>query len=231
MGNGRVQTELRQLPAFHSLALSSSGSVSVHRGDFRVELSADSNILPYMLTEVVGGELIIGLRPGVTVINPSKLHYEISMPELSGFKISGSGKAEVDAFEGQDLRLVLSGSGSLQGDFSYEKADLLVSGSGKARLSAKLADTRVKLTGSGGVELIGASDSLDLLVSGSGRFDGVSFPVGRAQAKLAGSGSAELRVAETLDAQLSGSGRLSYWGKAQVESSVVGSGKLRRLGD
>ena len=43
-----------------------------------------------------------------------KLHVYITMPELNGLGVSGSGKAEIkDAVKAEDLDLSVSGSGKL----------------------------------------------------------------------------------------------------------------------
>lgn len=231
VGNGQVETETRHVQRFDAISLGGSGSLSVHRGDFKVEVSCDANILPYILTEVVGTELQIGVRPGVSILSPTKLHYEVSLPELSGLKVSGSGRAEAEAFSGKDVRLTVSGSGDIAGDFAYERADVLVSGSGSMRIKGVFDASSVKISGSGGAAIRGSTTSLDLATSGSGHFDGKDFAAQTAQARCSGSGGGEIRAATSLDARLSGSGRLSYWGNPQVEVSSSGSGRLRRAGD
>jgi hypothetical protein len=231
VGNGKIETESRNLRGFQAISLGGSGSLAVHRGDFKVEVTGDSNILPYIITELVGSELMIGVRPGVNIINSSRLHFEVSLPELSALKVSGSAKAVVDPFAGKDLRLGLSGSGSIQAELDYASGDLSVSGSGDMRLKARLSSLKARMSGSGDLSLKGSSDSLDLGLSGSGHFDGKDFPVDTATVKLSGSADGALRVASSLSARLSGSGRLAYWGNPRIDASASGSGGLRKAGD
>lgn len=231
VGNGKIETESRNVRGFHSISLGGSGSLAVHKGDFRVEVTGDSNLLPYIVTELVGSELVIGVRPGVNIINSSRLHFEVSLPELAGLKVSGSGRAIADPFSGKDLRLGVSGSGSIEAEPDYANGELSLSGSGRIKLKARFSALTAKLSGSGDIGLQGSSDSLDLSISGSGRFDGKDFSVDKALAKLSGSGKGEVRVASSLGARLSGSGRLAYWGNPRIDASANGSGGLRKAGD
>lgn len=231
VGNGKIATESRNVQGFQAISLGGSGSLAVHRGDFKVEVTGDSNLLPYIITERVGSELVIGVRPGVNIINSSRLHFEVSLPELTALKVSGSGKVSVDPFAGKDLRLGVSGSGSIQAELDYASMDLSVSGSGDMRLKARLSSLTARMSGSGNLSLQGSSDSLDLGLSGSGHFDGKDFPVDKATVKLSGSGEGALRVASSLSARLSGSGRLAYWGNPRIDASANGSSGLRKAGD
>lgn len=56
LGNGQVQTENRAVAAFSRVAVGGSGTLRVHRGPCKVEVTSDSNILGLITTEVSGGE-------------------------------------------------------------------------------------------------------------------------------------------------------------------------------
>ena len=91
-GNGKVTTEERAVSGFTAVSLSGSGSLRVHEGGFKVEVIADSNILPYIVTELVGTELRIGFKPGIGIARTTRLEFDVTMPGLAGIRVSGLGQ-------------------------------------------------------------------------------------------------------------------------------------------
>ncbi len=251
LGNGRPETELRSLPAFRSLAFACPGELRVRRGSTQeVRLTVDSNVLPLIRTEVSGGRLEISFKPRSGAIKSKKLLVEVTMPELEAIELAGSGSAFVERFSGPSLAVVLSGSGKLEAKLEYRSLELLSSGSGDLELAGSADQARLRLTGSGSLAAELSGSSLDLESSGSGRVELsgraeeasfslagsgslAAFPYAtrRARLSITGSGGAELSVAEALDVTMRGSGSASYRGSPRVESSISGSGRLRRAGD
>lgn len=212
VGDGRIETEVRELPAFNSISLSGSGELRVHRGRQKVTVSVDSNILPYVRTAVSGGTLEIGLKPTVGVLKMSKLIVEVTMPGLEGLSVSGSGDAFVDRFEGDSFEGAISGSGKLKADLSYRAVAFTISGSGRIDLEGRTADAKLRVSGSGDIR---AKD----------------FAAEEAEVSISGSGGIEIRASRRLDVRVSGAGDLRYYGSPKIEQRISGSGKLRRIGD
>jgi hypothetical protein len=231
IGNGRVETERRSVPAFKSIAVSGSGILRVHRGAQKLELRADSNILPYITTTVLGSELIIGFKPFTSILRSSKLEYELSLPDLSAVKISGSGDAYVDAFKGEDFEARVSGSGGIKADLDYNAISLVSSGSGGFDAKLKASSLVLRCSGSGEAFIKGSADRAEVTITGSGALGARDFAVGEARLVISGSGKVELRASRTLDATLSGSGGVRYWGSPQVSQRISGSGRISRAGD
>jgi hypothetical protein len=230
LGNGRVETEKRILPAFTSISVSGSGILRVHRGGQKVELTSDSNILPYITTSVSGNELVIGFKPFTSIMHSSKMQYDVTLPELVGLKISGSGDAYVDAFKGDAFKAGISGSGGIKAELEYRSVELSVSGSGGFDASLKTGRLALRCSGSGDAYLKGSADSAELAITGSGMLGARDFAVGEARLVISGSGRAEIRATRTLDAFLSGSGGISYWGDPKLSQKISGSGRISRGG-
>jgi hypothetical protein len=49
--------------------------------------------------------------------------------------------------------------------------------------------------------------------------------------RIDGSGDAEIRAVDTLDAKLSGSGDVRYWGSPTITRSILGSGRIVKAGN
>jgi hypothetical protein len=231
LGNGKVETERRNVPAFKSISVSGSGTLRVHKGGQKVEISCDSNILPYITTTVAGDELAIGFKPFVGIRNPSKLQFEVTIPELRGVRLSGSGNAYVDAFEGGSFSADISGSGGIKADLDYESVSFNASGSGGFDAAVKARDFRFRCSGSGKAFLRGSADVADVVISGSADLGGRDFAVEDARISVSGSGRIEIGAKSKLDVTLRGSGDLRYWGNPTITQSVSGSGRIAKAGN
>jgi hypothetical protein len=231
VGNGDVRTEERKLEGFSSISLSGSGGLKIHRGDFKVVVRADANILPHVLTELRGSELRIGIEPGVSILRSTRLEYEVSLPELEGVAVSGSGEASLDPFSGKSFEGRLSGSGGLSGQLDYGEARLRASGSGRLALKAKLEELDLGLSGSGELRLAGNIGTGRVSLSGSGNVDARDCAFGDIEVHASGSGRVELRALGKLDAELSGSSQLRYWGSPGLSTRTSGSARVSKAGD
>jgi hypothetical protein len=230
VGNGRVLSELRSLSSFTSIRVEGSGSLRVHRGRQRVEITSDSNILPYISTSVSGDELCIGFKPFTSVINARRTEYDITLPELSALRISGSGDAYLDSFSGESFAAVASGSGGIKAELAYGSVELLSSGSGGFDAVVKASRLRLRCTGSGSAFLRGSADKAEVQLSGSGSLGARELSSLEARVAMSGSGGAEIKAARSLEAELSGSGSLRYWGSPELRQRVSGSGRVARAG-
>ncbi len=230
-GNGKIESDRRSLPAFSSISVGGSGTLRVHRGGQRVEITADSNILPYITTTVSGNELKIGFKPFTSIMIATKLQFDVTLPELAAVRVAGSGDAYVDAFKGSAFEGSVSGSGGIKAELEYGSVSLSCSGSGGFDATVKAGSLALRCTGSGGAYLKGSADRLDATISGSGTLGARAFAAQEARIVISGSGEAELRAARSLDAVLSGSGSVRYWGSPALTRRVNGSGRVSKAGD
>jgi hypothetical protein len=210
--NGDVRTEPRSVSTFSSVTLEGSGTLRVHQGSQDVEITADSNVLPYIQTTVSGSRLSIGIKPFTTIWGNPTLEFDVTLPSLNGVVLSGSGNAVVDPFSGGAFAASITGSGGLSANLAYSSIALDISGSGGAALLGTAGDARLTISGSGGISAKGLTANT-------------------AEVGIYGSGNAELRVVSALSGSLSGSGQLRYWGGPAVTANVSGSGQVIKAGN
>ena len=90
-GSGTVISESRQVPEFRELRLEGRGKVALTQGNrSSVEVTTDDNILPSIETEVTNGKLIISHKKGMN-LRPTTLNFAITVKDLAGISIAGSG--------------------------------------------------------------------------------------------------------------------------------------------
>jgi hypothetical protein len=204
--------ETRDVKDFTKVNFGVSGNLYINIGpEFKVVLEGESKYIDEIITEVSGGKLVIKRENWKFNMN-EKVNAYVTMPELKGLGVSGSGKAEIkDAVKTSDLNLSVSGSGKLYAtDITVTNLDCSISGSGDIIL------------GGGG----NASDA-GISISGSGNYEGESFKIGRAEIHISGSGNCTANVTEALKASISGSGNVTYEGNPKIDAHVSGSGKVR----
>jgi hypothetical protein len=231
VGNGKVETESRRVGAFSSISLNGTGTLRVHRGALKVEITSDSNILPYITATVSGDELRIGIEPFNTVMSATKLQFDVSLPELRGVGVAGSGDAYVDAFKGDAFKAFVAGSGGIKADLAYRTVELNCTGSGGFDAEVMAGRLDVRCAGSGGAYIRGSADRAEYRISGSGTLGARDFSVDDARIAISGSGKAEIKAARSLDISMTGSGNIKYWGNPSLTQRLSGSGRVSRVGD
>lgn len=231
IGNGRVSTESRNVPAFKTISVSGSGTLRVHKGAQKVQIKSDSNILAYITTTVSGDELKIGFKPFSSILKLSKLEYDVTLPELEGVRLSGSGDAIVDAFKGKSFSGEVSGSGGIKAELDYKSVSLRTTGSGDFSATVVANELELRCSGSGGASLKGAASRVDVTISGSADIRARELEARDVAIAVSGSGSIEIKADKSIDAKISGSGDVRYWGNPSVSQRVSGSGNIKKAGN
>ncbi|MBI5070817.1 MAG: DUF2807 domain-containing protein [Deltaproteobacteria bacterium] len=208
-GDGAKVTQRREVPAFLRIELRGPLDVRVTEGQApSVAVTIDHNLQPLVTTEVKGDTLVVDTERGMHFRGPGEV--VVTLPELRGLAIEGSGDARVRGAEaGRDVKLEISGSGD-------------IAWSGQA---GKVA---VRIEGSGNVALEGKAGELEARVDGSGDVSGKALRVKSARLSINGSGD----VSATLDggdlrAEVNGSGDIVWYGSATTSSlQASGSGTV-----
>lgn len=130
-GSGDMVKERLELRGFSALQVSGSWEVEAAPGDFAVEVEVDDNVRDDVRVELRGNTLRFGLRQGARWFRRVSLRARVSLPDLEGVQVSGSGRVAAHGFEAPTLRLGVSGSGSIHaGGCRVGALDADVSGSG-----------------------------------------------------------------------------------------------------
>jgi hypothetical protein len=214
-GNQSDVKETRNVSGFTKVSFGVAGNLYINIGsEFKVVLEGEKKYIDDIITDVSGGKLVIkneNWKMNNWRMN-EKVNVYITMPELTGLGVSGSGKAEVkDAIKTSDLGLNVSGSGKIYiSDITVSNLSCGISGSGDIILSGS-----------------GSCSKADISISGSGNYDGAPLKIGTAEIHISGSGNCSCNVTESLRASVSGSGNVTYEGNPKIDAHVSGSGKVR----
>lgn len=207
-----TEKETRNVSGFTEIGFGIAGNLTVKIGsEFSVVLEGDKKYLPEVETVIRNNKLVIR-NLNNHFFNNEKANVYITIPELKGLSVSGSGNAQVEsAINTKSLGLSVSGSGKLfTSDIVAGSLNCSVSGSGDILVKGK-----------------GEIENGDISISGSGNISGEGIRFKSLQAGISGSGNCLVNVTESLKASVSGSGNVNYLGNPRVDARVSGSGHVR----
>jgi hypothetical protein len=193
-GNGVPGEESRTVVDFDRIVARGELEVVISEGPFAVGVTIDENLLERVQTEVNAGRLEVSIFGGNLGDSLPGPHVSVSMPELRGLEVSGSGRVTAREFgSSEDVALRLSGSGEL-------------------RWSGDASAVEAELNGSGELTLSGSASRVDYLLAGAGTLNATGLRARSANIEVDGSGSVSATVDGIVDARVEGSGTIELLG-------------------
>ena len=212
VGEGPLVTQTRTVGNFTGVSSEMSGKVNFTIApDYKVEITAQQNILDVLNTNVVNGVLHIDFKNNVRVKQHEDLLINITAPYADYFRVSGSGNMNVQGdITANNLKVTLSGSGDItvQNAVIADKIDTDISGSGNISIAG------------------GSAVNEDVDISGSGKVEMAGVDAQNAVTHTSGSGDVKVALSTNLDAHISGSGSVYYHGNPIISTHISGSGRV-----
>lgn len=211
-GSGTIKKETRSASSFNSISASGSFNVYITPGaGSTIEVEADDNLLPYIVTEVENGELKLHWKKGYELKPTQKITVNVSMAQLKSLAASGSGGFySKGTLKGDKVELGISGSVIIDMDLKAEKLEIGVSGSAKIALKGEVSKVEYGISGSASVDALALkSDFVEVGVSGSGDL--------------------AVNAEKKLDISVSGGAKVRYKGNPSINQSSSGSSKVTKI--
>jgi hypothetical protein len=210
-----AKEEIRNVSAFSKVSLRISAKVYLTQGEKQsVKVIAEPETLEELITEVKDRSLVIRY-PGNAFFrnwNPGKVEIYITVPEIEGLTVSGSGDIISESIKSRIIDFAVSGSGNIVIEkLTAEKVDAGISGSGNIKLGGD-----------------GVANELRARISGSGNIEASDFEAQNVEVQTSGSGNCHVTSNGALNVRVSGSGSVYYSGNPSIDSSISGSGKVRK---
>jgi len=215
IGEGDLQTETRNITDFSGVSASIGGKI-YYKIDpvYKVEITAQRNILDVIQTTRSNGHLVLKVKDGVRIKSNEEIIVNISAPTADYFHVSGTG----------DLMVT--------GNINAADLDMSISGTGDLTVAAVSITSKMKATisGTGNINVLaGSAKNEELRISGSGKLLLEAVAAENAEATISGSGDIKINVSQTLDATISGSGSVYYRGNPLISTSISGSGRVKPI--
>ena len=186
-GNGQIVTQSRPVGDFREIEARGASEVVVRVGPQpSLTITADSNIVPLISSEIRGRKLVLDARGSYRTRRSPRI--VVTVPRLDAAALSGSGNVRVDGIAGSAVALAVNGSGNIVASGRAGSLNVAVNGSGNADARAVPASSaNVAIHGSGNAT-VATNGPLAGAISGSGNIRYVGRP-SRISVARNGSGS------------------------------------------
>jgi len=211
VGEGPLVNETRTTGNFTGIESELSANVSYVQGnEYKVELTAQQNVLNVMETPVVNNKLIVRFKNDVRVRSHEQITIKVTAPSISSIGSSGSGNVNVlSPLSANDLSFRLSGSGNI------------------ILPVVTCTNLEANISGSGNISIAGGTATTEhLKISGSGNIQAQAVSARSVTTTTSGSGIIKVSASEALDVTISGSGSVYYMGNPVIITNISGSGKV-----
>jgi len=188
------------------------GYVIVYRQaqESSVTVHMQENLFNYLNTTVENGVLRIYSDRNFRTTSENTPRIYVYTPELNHTVVSGLARLENwDTLH--TTRLLVSVGGAVTGTLPLD-----------------VENVEINIAGSGNFELTGVADTARISLAGAGNVDASGLQTRAAWADIAGAGTIEIAVSDSLDATISGTGNIWYIGSPQVSRSVAGIGRVQQ---
>jgi hypothetical protein len=191
-GSGHVVTEARTVSGFTTVSLAGTGRLVVDQsGEESLSIETDDNLLPYLTSEVVSGELRLGTKPGTHVSPTRDIVYHVTAKTLEGLSLAGSTSTDATRLSGDHLTASASGSGDIKLAGQIRTLQIEIAGSGRYEgADLQATDATIHIAGSGDA-VVAASEKLDVNIAGAGSVEYIGNPT--VTQSIAGAGSVHKR--------------------------------------
>jgi len=211
-GNGDITTITRDVSDYDQVGIAGDFDVKLFKGEEgTINITADENLLEYIVTEVENGNLKIKPEKGYNLTSRKSIEITVPFEAIDGVSLAGSGDVfSNDIINSNKLRLSLAGSGNMD-------------------LNVSAGDVDSSIAGSGNIKLKGNADNFNCRISGSGNLNGYDLKATVANASIAGSGNVKVNAVNEIHAKIAGSGNILYSGDPEiVKSKSAGSGSVKK---
>jgi hypothetical protein len=227
----------RKVPSFTAISVSSAIDLYLTQSNKNeVAVSATNDeIRDHIITEVVGGTLIIRLGDKGSWFSWRKWgNYKtkayVSIKDIDALTASGASTVHlVNTIESPKMRIKLSGASDFKGNI--KAGVLMYQLTGASDYKGEVTANSIDIDGSGAssIELIGKVDYLSIEVSGASDAKLYNLTAKGALLRASGASNIGVTVTEILRANSSGASDINYKGNPTVkESNTSGASSIRR---
>ena len=213
-GGGATVSKNYSVGNFQQIEVAGPYDVEVRTGSNpSVAATGSESLLGRTTVEVQGDKLVIHPQNNHGIFhwgwsNHGKAHFTVTVPQLSGATIAGSGGIKVDKISGNAFAGEIAGSGGLE------------------LASVEVQSLKLSIGGSGDVKAAGHAKTAAYEIAGSGGIDAGGIVAEQAKVSIAGSGSVKANATATADIDVMGSGDVNVTGGAKCNISKAGSGDV-----
>lgn len=214
-GSGSVITEERSVSGVQRVKVANQGDLTIEIGDEeKLLIEAEDNLLPYLLSDVQGGELELRTQSNTNIRTTRPIRYYLTVRALEGLEVTSSGSIDAPELIGDEFSIDVNSSGDVYIQALYvDQLEVDISSSGNVTIAAGMLGYQ------------------DVSISSSGSYDAREIDALNAKVTITSSGNARIWVRDELDANISSSGNVYYRGDPRLNVRNNSSGEVIKTGD
>ena len=211
---GEGSPESFEIPVSRFDRVNIGGAFELHYREadvHRVSLEIQPNLMEYIQTDVIDGELRVRTARGVRYVSILTPVLTVYSPELKGLEISGASSfTTYDVLKADTFSINLSGAGS-------------------SRLELDINTLNLNVSGAGSFILFGKADTINISMSGAGELEALSLESREGTVNFSGAGTIKVNSTESLSIRASGIGTVLYKGSPSLTLNNSGMVTIRRV--
>ena len=248
-GSGNIiEKEIKLSGKYSTICVSRCANVIMeNRSNDKVIISADDNVMEYVVCKVEGGKLTATIDNKINSISnvnvkiylpksdkidkistasagEAHIYPTIKSPSLAIESSSGS-KVEITTAEVGNLAINTSSAGTIKGSFKSESsANLAASSAGKIDITLLGKEVKCDASSGADIKLNGQAIKLNAEASSAANIEAETFVVENVNAEASSGGDVDVFVKKQLNASASSGGGVRYKGPVPTVSKSTSSG-------
>ncbi|WP_292010049.1 head GIN domain-containing protein [Chryseobacterium sp.] len=183
----------------------------------RVVVSAPENIINEILIDNEGGKLHIHYKPGIRVMNSSRVTAKIYAKDFTKLKASSAAKIKVkDQFTQEKTDIEVSSAGSISGHLEANELDINVSSSSSFEGKIWAVDLDIEASSAASVIISGKSKNADLSASSGSTISAKEVMVDNVKADASSGSNIVISATSKVEAKASSGGSVKVNKKGDV---------------
>jgi hypothetical protein len=175
---GGLVTKSRPVQGFTGVSVGFAGRLIIEQGGAEsLEITAGEHILPLIRSEVVGDQLILGLRPDVRLGTSHEIVYRLTVRDLTAIEASGASRVEAHGLRTPALATVFSGASSFTASGRADHHVMVLSGASHCDAPDLRSHSVIATVSGASYALVSVSQALTAVASGGSTVEYFGDPV------------------------------------------------------
>lgn len=183
----------------------------------RIVISAPSNIIDEVLVDRDGGKVHIHYKPGIRVMNTSKVTAKIYAKDFTKLEANSAASINVkDKFTQEKTEIEASSAANISGHIEANDLDISISSSSSFEGKIWAVDLELDASSAASVSISGKSKNANISSSSGSSVNGKDVVVENLKADSSSGASLEVSASSTVDAEASSGGSVNIYKKGNV---------------
>jgi hypothetical protein len=205
-GSGNVINQTKNVTDFDQINLNGNGNIILIQGNTdTLTVEADDNSQSNIQTSVDNG--LLNISDSNNNENNNPINYYVTVKDLKFINTNGAGTIQCN-------------------QFSTDSLDININGAGTSNMNNLNVNTLLlNMNGESTFNIAGTANNQIVNINGPGKYQANNLNSRTASISL-DSGTATVRVSDSLDAIIKEAGTINYIGNPQINKQITGSGSL-----